>query len=105
MKNVVMLLPLDPMLPKETSVRHQLLYCISRPTKGKGYKGVWMRIDSTLQIPPTDLNDLVIVGHCGEEGQAHEHVWSESLFLLGLDLLNHMHPSFLSQKVRVSRRR
>jgi hypothetical protein len=53
-----------------------------------------MRIDtSALQIPLTDLNDLLIEGHCEEEGQqGHEGVWSEILLLLGLDPLNRMHP-------------
>jgi hypothetical protein len=49
--------------------------CISRPTKGKGYKGVRMRIDSALQISLTDLNDLLIEGHSGK-GQGQDRVWS-----------------------------
>ena len=54
-----------------------------------------MRIDSVLQIPLTYLSDLLIEGLCGEEGQDHERVWSESRILLGLDLLNRMHPFLL----------
>jgi hypothetical protein len=55
-----------------------------------------MRIDSAYTFPFTHLNDLLIEGHSGEEGQGHKRVWSEILFLLGLNLLNRMHPSLPS---------
>ena len=54
-----------------------------------------IRIDGALPIPLTDLNDLLIEGHCGEEGQGHERVWNEITFLPGIDLLNRMHTFLL----------
>jgi hypothetical protein len=59
-----------------------------------------MRIDSALQIPPTHLNNLLIESHGGEEGQGHERVWSEILFVASGPRSSQSHVPFPSHPRR-----
>ena len=81
MKNVVMLLPLDPVFPAEGNVSKTSATVLHFLTKGLQRRADvhYQRMYSALQLPLTDLNDLLIEGHCGEEGQGHIRVWGGSV--------------------------